>query len=181
MLSPCWGIPDVTQWFWWLQLPGWCCPSILVSRADFIRAPYLSSVPREILVYESNPHSIQELKDNVSHAVTAIKITTLHRVYLNMVRLAQLCIDAKGNHLQHQLWWYILSAFGYCINFCIYAMLRTRLTFSWPTLYVYISNQEIKCKDIDVQYNKCNFRSAPRKSTHKIGNLKNFGYNLHER
>jgi hypothetical protein len=26
-------------------------------------------------------------------------------------------------------------AFGYCINFCIYAMLRTRATFSWPILY----------------------------------------------
>jgi hypothetical protein len=25
-------------------------------------------------------------------------------------------------------------AFGYCINFCIYAMQRTRATFSWPTL-----------------------------------------------
>jgi hypothetical protein len=25
-------------------------------------------------------------------------------------------------------------AFGYCINFCINAMLRTRATFSWPTL-----------------------------------------------
>ena len=36
-------------------------------------------------VYESNPHTIQELKYNISHAVAAIKITTLHRVYLNMV------------------------------------------------------------------------------------------------
>jgi hypothetical protein len=27
-------------------------------------------------------------------------------------------------------------AFGYCINFCIYAMLRTRATFLWPTLYI---------------------------------------------
>jgi hypothetical protein len=26
-------------------------------------------------------------------------------------------------------------AFGCCINFCIYAMLLTRATFSWPTLY----------------------------------------------
>jgi len=43
----------------------------------------------------------------------------LHRVYLNMIRRAQLCIDAGGNHLQHLLWWYILSAFGYCINFCV--------------------------------------------------------------
>jgi hypothetical protein len=27
-------------------------------------------------------------------------------------------------------------AFGCCINFCIYAMLQTRATFSWPTLRV---------------------------------------------
>jgi len=27
-------------------------------------------------------------------------------------------------------------AFGCCINFCIYAMLRTRATFSWPILYL---------------------------------------------
>jgi len=51
-------------------------------------------------------------------------------------------------------------------------MLRTRASFSWPTLYVYISIQEIKCKDIDVQYNKFSFRSAPRKSTHKHAILK---------
>jgi len=57
-----------------------------------------------------SPHTIQELKDNISHAVAAIKITMLHRVYLNTIRRAQLCIDAGGNHFQ-QLWWYILSAF----------------------------------------------------------------------
>ena len=28
-------------------------------------------------------------------------------------------------------------AFGYCIKFCIYAMLRTRATFSWPILYMH--------------------------------------------
>jgi len=59
----------------------------------------------------------------------------LHGVYLNMIRCVQLCIDAGGNHLQHLLWWYTLSAFGYCIDFCIYAMLRTWANFSWPTLY----------------------------------------------
>jgi len=94
---------------------------------------------RDLRIYESNPHTIQELKDNISHAVAAIRITTLHRVYLTMTRRAQLCIDAGGNHFQHLLWWYILSAFGYCINFRIYAMLRTRATFSWPILY-YNSN-----------------------------------------
>ena len=90
----------------------------------------------KITVYESNLHTIQELKDNIIHAVAAIKITMLHRVYLNMVRRAQLYIDVAGSHFQHLIRWYILSPFGYCINFCIYAMLRTRATFSWPTLYI---------------------------------------------
>jgi len=49
-------------------------------------------------VYESNPHTIQELKD-ISHAAAAIKITTLHRVYLNMVtaRLLTNCSNTLRN------------------------------------------------------------------------------------
>jgi len=60
----------------------------------------------------------------------------LHRVYLNMVRREQLCIDAGGSHFQHLLLWYTLSAFGYCIDFCIYAMRLTQANFSWPILYI---------------------------------------------
>jgi hypothetical protein len=30
----------------------------------------------------------------------------------------------------------VAFAFGYGINLCIYAMLPTRATFSWPTLYI---------------------------------------------
>jgi len=52
--------------------------------------------------YESNPHTKQELKD-IRHAVAAITITTLHPVYLQMIRGAQLCIDAGDSHLQHIL------------------------------------------------------------------------------
>ena len=50
-------------------------------------------------VYEPNPHTIQELKDNISHAVAAFKITMLHRVYLNMVteRLLTNCSDTLRN------------------------------------------------------------------------------------
>ena len=50
-------------------------------------------------VYKSNPHTIQALKDNISHAVAAIKITMLHRVYLNMVtaRLLTNCSNTLRN------------------------------------------------------------------------------------
>jgi len=49
--------------------------------------------------YESNPHTIRELKDNISHAVAAIKITTLRRVYLDMVtaRLLTNCSNTLRN------------------------------------------------------------------------------------
>ena len=50
-------------------------------------------------VYESNPHTIQELKDNISHAVAAFKITMLHRVNLYMVtaRLLTNCSNTLRN------------------------------------------------------------------------------------
>ena len=50
-------------------------------------------------VYESNPHKIQELKDNITHAVAAIKIIMLHPVYLNMVtaRLLTNCSNTPRN------------------------------------------------------------------------------------
>ena len=87
MLSPCWGIPDVTLWFLWLQLCDWFCPSVPVSCVDLLRIPSgeggeFSLVTLEKLkstVYESVPHTIQELKDNNSHAVAAISITMLPR------------------------------------------------------------------------------------------------------
>jgi hypothetical protein len=41
----------------------------------------------ESMVYESNPNTIQELKD-ISHAVAATNITILHGVYLNTIRRA---------------------------------------------------------------------------------------------
>jgi hypothetical protein len=41
--------------------------------------------------------------DIISHTAAAIKSTILHRVYLNMIKRALLCIDAGGNHFQHLL------------------------------------------------------------------------------
>jgi hypothetical protein len=47
-----------------------------LTTCDFFLWGHLKST-----VYKSNPHTIQELKDNISHAVAAIDITVLHRVY----------------------------------------------------------------------------------------------------
>ena len=131
MLSPCWGIPDVTYRFWWLQLRGWC-PSVPVSCADFIRISYFSSILREnfspipekfsLRILEKYGIRIKSAHDagtegqNQPRSSSHQNHSMSHRAYLNMNRSAQRCIDAGDNHLQHLLWWYILSAFGYCIN-----------------------------------------------------------------
>ena len=84
------------------------CPSVPVWRDDLICIPYFPSVPRETppwgghlksTVYESNPHTIQELKDNISHTVAAIKTTMFHQIYLNMVtaRLLTKCSNTLHN------------------------------------------------------------------------------------
>jgi hypothetical protein len=39
----------------------------------------------KITVYESNAHTMQELKDNISHATAAINITMLHRICLKRI------------------------------------------------------------------------------------------------
>ena len=48
-------------------------------------------------------------------------------------------------------------AFGYCIDFCIYAMLRTRATFSWPTRRVQTNQKLCVCKTklrVDTTYSE---------------------------
>jgi hypothetical protein len=74
----------------------------------------------------------------------------------------------------HHLWWYILSAFGCCINFCICAMLRTRSTFSWPIIYIYIyththrSFSHLYCLRFYIRYGYISLNTDQRKSVKVI-------------
>jgi len=53
------------------------------------------------MVYDSNSHTIQEMKDNISHAVVAIKINMLHLLYLNMVTARLLTNRSNTLHNIH--------------------------------------------------------------------------------
>ena len=69
-------------------------PSKSKSKSSKFLCGYLKST-----VHESNPHTIQGLRDNISYAVAAIKITMLYRVYINMVtaRLLTSCSNTLRN------------------------------------------------------------------------------------
>jgi hypothetical protein len=54
-------------------------------------------------VYEQNARNIEELKDDIRNSVRSITATELTRVYMNLLRCAQECLDADGGQFQHLL------------------------------------------------------------------------------
>jgi Holliday junction resolvasome RuvABC ATP-dependent DNA helicase subunit len=53
-------------------------------------------------VYKTNPHTIEELKENIRNEVSAISPGGL-RVITNLVRRCQECARADGDNFQHLL------------------------------------------------------------------------------
>lgn len=54
-------------------------------------------------VYGSNPKTLEELKENIRSAIQMIDSDELQRVFQNMLRRAQKCVEAQGCHFQHLL------------------------------------------------------------------------------
>lgn len=54
-------------------------------------------------VYQTNPRSIHELKNNLMAAIQAIDVSVLRRVCINNIDRAQKCVSAQGRHFQHLL------------------------------------------------------------------------------
>ena len=69
-----------------------------LSTCDFYLWGYLKGK-----VYEQNPHSIDELKDNIRNCISSITQAELERVFLNMLKRTQTCLDGGGGHFQHLL------------------------------------------------------------------------------
>jgi hypothetical protein len=54
-------------------------------------------------VYGINPHTIQDMKMNISEAIASINQRNLRRVAQNMVKGVNACIQENGGHFQHLL------------------------------------------------------------------------------
>ena len=54
-------------------------------------------------VYVSNPHNLDQLKENIANAIRRITRVELQAVSANVVKRAQKCIDVNGEHFQHLL------------------------------------------------------------------------------
>ncbi|BFZ07560.1 hypothetical protein BsWGS_10599 [Bradybaena similaris] len=54
-------------------------------------------------VYKTNVHTIEELKEAIRNAIQEITTDTLSKVFDNMKRRVQTCLEARGGHFQHLL------------------------------------------------------------------------------
>ena len=69
-----------------------------LTSPDFFLWGYLKD-----RVYKGNPHSLHELKNEISHSIAEITPETLRKVSRNMRRRVELCLQENGGHFQHLL------------------------------------------------------------------------------
>jgi len=88
--------------------PSECCIQKLVkkieTRGSRSKACRLLSLgPIEGQSVQNTPGTIEQLKDAVRQEIQAVKFDTLGRVFQNVEKRIQVCLDVKGYQFQHRL------------------------------------------------------------------------------
>jgi len=55
-------------------------------------------------VYKNTPRTIEQLKDAIRQETEAVNVDTLGKVFQNLKKRIQVCLDVKGDQFQHRLW-----------------------------------------------------------------------------
>ena len=119
MLAPCWGIPNVTWWFWWLHLRGWC-PGGRGGREIFFRNTWKVRYTNQIRTRYRNWRTTSATQLQPSESLCYIGCTSTwwqHDCWLSVQTLYAIYILTPERISQ-----------GHVQN-------GRRATFSWPTLY----------------------------------------------
>ena len=84
------------------RAPSKCCIQKLVKKletrvsrsdaADFLLWGLLKGK-----VYKNTPRTIEEIKDAIRQEIQAVNIDTLGKVFQNLEKLIQVCLDVKGD------------------------------------------------------------------------------------
>jgi len=54
-------------------------------------------------VYKNTPRTIEKLKDAIRQEIQAVTVDTLEKVFQNLKKCIQVCLDVKGDQFQHRL------------------------------------------------------------------------------
>jgi len=54
-------------------------------------------------VYKNTPRKVEQLKDAIRQEIQAVNVNTLEKVFQNLEKRIQVCLDVKGDQIQHRL------------------------------------------------------------------------------
>jgi len=69
-----------------------------LTPADFFLWGLLKSK-----VYKNTPRTIDQLKDAIRQEIQAVDVDTLGKVFQDLEKRIEVCLDVKGDHFQHRL------------------------------------------------------------------------------
>ena len=72
-----------------------------ISRSNACRL--LSLEPIEGQRVQNTPRTIEQLKDAIRQEIQDVKVDTLGKVFQNLEKRSQVCLDVKGDQFQHRL------------------------------------------------------------------------------
>ena len=72
-----------------------------ISRSNAFRLLSLGLLKGE--VYKNTPRTIEQLKDAIRQEIRAVNVDTLGKVFQNLEKRIQVCLDVKGDQFQHRL------------------------------------------------------------------------------
>ena len=55
-------------------------------------------------VYKNTPRTIEQLKDAIRQEIQDVNAETLGKVFQNLEKRIQVCLDVKGDQFQYRLW-----------------------------------------------------------------------------
>ena len=54
-------------------------------------------------MYKNTPRTIEQLKDALRQEIQAVNVDTLGKLFQNLEKRIQMCLDVKGDQFQHRL------------------------------------------------------------------------------
>jgi len=54
-------------------------------------------------VYKNTPRKIEQLKDAIRQEIQDVNVDTMEKIFQNLEKSIQVCLDVKGDQFQHGL------------------------------------------------------------------------------
>ena len=73
------------------------------GEADLTPADFFLRALLKGKVYKNTPRTVEQLKDAIRQENQAVNVDTLGKVFQNLEKRIQACLDVKGDQFQHRL------------------------------------------------------------------------------